>query len=78
MADTHTVMPKKLAQALMEAGVQHFDAGGLVGALGVGNSFTPTTAGDTATQVANQYNQQQQVYGQQQALDTKTFGLFAV
>lgn len=25
---THTVMPKKLAQALMEAGVQHFDVGG--------------------------------------------------
>lgn len=30
MADTHTVMPKKLAQALMEAGMQHFDAGGPV------------------------------------------------
>lgn len=28
MADTHTVMPKKLAQALMDAGVQHFDGGG--------------------------------------------------
>jgi hypothetical protein len=26
---THTVMPKKLAEALMEAGVQHFDAGGV-------------------------------------------------
>lgn len=25
---THTVMPKKLAQALMEAGMKHFDAGG--------------------------------------------------
>lgn len=34
MADTHTVMPKKLAQALMEAGMQHYDAGGLVSALG--------------------------------------------
>lgn len=33
MADTHTVMPKKLAQALMEAGMQHFDSGGLVNAL---------------------------------------------
>lgn len=28
MADTHTVLPKKLAQALMEASMQHFDAGG--------------------------------------------------
>lgn len=28
MADTHTIMPKKLAQALMEAGMQHFDIGG--------------------------------------------------
>src|SRR4051812_12435719 len=25
---SHTVMPKKLAQALMEAGMQHFDVGG--------------------------------------------------
>lgn len=31
MADTHSVMPKKLAHALMEAGVQHFDIGGVVG-----------------------------------------------
>lgn len=30
MADTHTVLPKKLAQALMEASMQHFDAGGNV------------------------------------------------
>lgn len=30
MADTHTVMPKKLAQALMDAGMQHFDDGGYV------------------------------------------------
>ena len=30
MADTHTVMPKKLAQALMEAGMKHFDIGGSI------------------------------------------------
>lgn len=30
MADTHTVMSKSLAKALMDAGVQHFDFGGLV------------------------------------------------
>lgn len=30
MADTHSVMPKKLAQALMDASVQHFDFGGAV------------------------------------------------
>lgn len=29
MADTHSIMPKKLAQALMEAGVKHFDSGGM-------------------------------------------------
>lgn len=28
MADTHSVMTKKLAQALIESGVQHFDMGG--------------------------------------------------
>lgn len=37
---SHTVMPKKLAQALMDAGMQHFDFGGDVlntaGALGMG------------------------------------------
>lgn len=33
----HTVMPKKLAEALMEAGVHHFDTGALVGA-GIGGA----------------------------------------
>lgn len=28
--ETHTIMPKKLAQALMEAGMKHFDGGGPV------------------------------------------------
>lgn len=49
---THSVMPKKLAEALMEAGVQHFDSGGSVPipASGVGQptggqSATPTTQG---------------------------------
>lgn len=31
-SESHTVMPKKLAEALMEAGMQHFDVGGSVGA----------------------------------------------
>lgn len=35
MADTHSVMPKKLAQALIEAGVRHFDAGGMIGSGGM-------------------------------------------
>lgn len=67
MADTHTIMPKKLAQALMDSSMQHFDGGGLVGALGVGNGYT---AGGT-NNIANaqtQFGQQQDVYGQQQAL----------
>lgn len=66
MADTHTVMPKKLAHALMEAGMQHFDAGGIVGALGVGNNFQATGVSQPTiqTQAGNQAN----VYGQQQDL----------
>jgi hypothetical protein len=38
---SHTVMPKKLAMALMEAGVHHFDVGGTVNASSAGVSSTP-------------------------------------
>jgi hypothetical protein len=72
MADTHTVMTKKLAQALMEAGMHHFDSGGLIGglsnALGTSNNFTANTAGDTNVQDVTQYGQEQGVYAQQQDL----------
>lgn len=71
MADTHTVMPKKLAHALMEAGMQHFDGGGLIGGiasnLGATNNFKPQDANSGAN-LSLQQGQQQQVYGQQQAL----------
>lgn len=63
---THTVMPKKLAQALMDASMQHFDAGGLVGLLGVGNNFQASQPADA--QIQQQYGQQQDVYNQQQSL----------
>lgn len=43
MAETHTLMPKKLAQVLMESGMQHLDLGGLVN--GFENTFTPMGAG---------------------------------
>lgn len=36
---THTVMPKKLAEALMEAGMQHFDVGGSVSGPFGGGTF---------------------------------------
>lgn len=45
MADTHTVMPKKLAQALMEAGMTHFDGGGSTAPSSGGNPYG-TAAGD--------------------------------
>ena len=55
---THTVMSKKLAEALMESGMQHFSAeaqepqkmflGGIVDALGAGNSYS--SPGFTGTQ----------------------------
>lgn len=71
MADTHTVMPKKLAQALMDAGMQHFDGGGLIGGisnnLGATNNFKPQDA-NTGANLSLQQGQQQDVYGQQQAL----------
>lgn len=71
MADTHTVMPKKLAQALMDAGMQHFDSGGLIGGitsgLGATNNFKPQDASSGAN-LSLQQGQQQDVYGQQQAL----------
>lgn len=72
MADTHTVMSKKLAQALMESSMQHFGSGGLVGgilpALGADNEFHAESGGFTQGQIEHQYNQEQDVYGQQQAL----------
>lgn len=55
MADTHTIMPKKLAQALMEAGMHHFDAGGTVSAMGggMGPAMRPGMAPATGVSSAN-------------------------
>lgn len=80
MAETHTVMPKKLAQALIEHSVQHFDAGGSIAPLGgTGGSLlgmnqysasgpTQTSQSNLAGEAGQQYQQQQDVYGQQQTL----------
>ena len=69
MADTHTIMPKKLAQALMEAGVKHFDLGGR---LGVDNNFqasAPSTPQQTLQPQINQtYGHTQDVYNNQSNL----------
>lgn len=76
-------MPKKLAQALMEAGMQHFDVGGSVAALGgdlgpLLGMNTYSASGPTgidqknlANQSDMQYGQQQDVYGQQQGLSNQ-------
>lgn len=69
-------MKKSLAKALMDAGMEHFDAGGIGGALsgvfGGQNSFQATgpqqTSQNLAPQVNTLQNQNQQVYGQQQTL----------
>lgn len=76
MADTHSVMPKKLAHALMEAGVQHFDGGGIIGGLsdilGVTNNFqaqAPSISNQNfAPQITEQQKRQTDVYNQQQGL----------
>lgn len=39
---THTVMPKKLAEALMEAGMHHFDSGGVAPTQSFGNQTSQT------------------------------------
>lgn len=71
----HLVIHKKLAQALMDHALQpieHFAGGGLAGALGVANSFDSQGPGVTkqalAPNINQQYQQQQDVYGQQQNL----------
>lgn len=59
---THTVMPKKLAQALMEAGMQHFDAGGGPTTVeGAGNPNDPTIAGNKSPDYTMQYMQHNNV-----------------
>jgi len=79
MADTHTVMPKKLAQALMEAGMQHFDIGGMVNQQrsGVGGLISSVAGSnndfqaagvDNVGQIGQLSGQYQDVYGQQQSL----------
>lgn len=62
-------MPKKLAQALMEASVKHFSIGG---ALGLNNNYTASTPSVTqqnvAPQVTTLQNNNADVYGQQKTL----------
>jgi len=70
------VMKKKLAQALMEAGVETMGAGGLFGgideSLGVNNTFRAgdpnITRQDLLPQISQARQSQADVYGQQQAL----------
>lgn len=69
---THSMMPKKLAEALMEAGVQHFAIGGAVGDLMGMNSFKADAPRITdqafAPQIQAMQGRQNDVYGQQQQL----------
>lgn len=69
---SHVIMKKKLAHALMDAGMENYAGGGLIGglsdALGANNNFQAQSAGNTSAQVQQQYGQQQDIYGQQQAL----------
>lgn len=76
---THSIMPHGLAKALMEAGVQHFDGGGLVGMLTPQSNYqaalAPTQTSnygntiDTAQQNALAgYGQSQNIQAQQQQL----------
>lgn len=51
----------------MESGMQHFDGGGLVGMLGVGNGYTAGGINNIGN-AQTQFGQQQDVYKQQQAL----------
>lgn len=73
---THSLMPKKLAEALMEAGVQHFDGGGLVGALsgllGTNNNFQAQgpqlQSQDNLNRTQSLQGRQDDVFQQQQNL----------
>lgn len=72
---SHVIIHKKLAQALLEHATQpleHFDGGGIAGILGAKNNFDSQgpmqTSQNLTPQVAQQYGQQQDVYGQQQSL----------
>ncbi len=74
---SHTIMPKKLAQALMDAGMHHFDSGGMIGgapALGIPQAFganvdNPSIAEQNyAPQIGLLQQRQTDVYNQQQNL----------
>lgn len=80
---THSMMPKKLAEALMENAVQHFAFGGIAKAIGGGvqsiaggltkeNKFTAEMPNITRQQYLPQIQQQQQrqndIFSQQQGL----------
>lgn len=82
MADTHALMSSKLAKALMEAGVHHFDSGGIAGvpgALTVQNGYNAGMAPQASTNygpnIAQSYGNanagyanSQDIQAQQQAL----------
>lgn len=72
---SHLVVPKKLAQALMDHAcqpIEKFAAGGLAGALGAANNFDSQgpalTSQNLQPNIQQQYRQQQDVFGQQQGL----------
>lgn len=80
------MMNHKLAQALMEAGVQHFDGGGLIGSIGGGiqgiasdftaqnqyqASLAPTDHTDYGGNIAGSYQNANAGYGNAQALQAQ-------
>ncbi len=70
MAETHSIMPKSLAKALMDAGVQHFDLGGSLGVSNTYNSNAPgiMTQKNLPSLLAGQQGNAMDIYGQQQGL----------
>lgn len=68
--ETHTLMPKKLAQALIDSGMHHFSLGGMLGAEDGYQASAPGIAKqeNLTGQIGYLQNQQQDVYKQQQSL----------
>jgi hypothetical protein len=68
---SHVIMKKTLAKALMDAGMENYAGGGLIGGLsnflGTSNDFQAAGA-DNGALINEQHANQNQVYGQQQAL----------
>lgn len=69
---THTIMKKSLAKALIDAGMTHFDYGGIAGNMTAQSGFEaggpPITKQNFGQQIGQNQWQQQQTYGNQNNL----------